>query len=142
MTTPITDYPFVIKGVYSFILYPATVIRGDFSNLTIMATMDYESALQLGDIPAVHANVFPYLPAGTPNDPSQYDYVKVKLSSGIVTVLGMPWINQSTIELVQSLSATVVIEGVSNSDGPRIRDALVQNGYNNLTITINGVPVV
>ena len=141
MTTP-TDYPFVLKGVYSFTLYPATVIRGDFTDVTIMATMDYETALTIADIPAVHANVYPYLPSGTPNDPSQYDYVKVKLSSGAITVLGMPWINQSTITLVQSLTATVIIEGVSNNDGPRIRDALVQNGYNNLTISINGVPVV
>lgn len=140
MTTP-ADYPFVIKAVYSFVLYPATVIRGDFTDVTIMAMMDYETALTLADIPAVHANVFPYLPSGTPNDPSQYDYVKVKLSSGLITVLGIPWINESTITLVQSLSATILIEGVSNNDGPRIRDALVQNGFNNLTITINGVTV-
>lgn len=142
MTTPVTDYPFVIKGVYSFTLYPATVVPGDFTNVTIMAIMDYDSALQLADIPAIHTNVFPYLPSGTPNDPSQYDYVKIKLSSGVITVLGMPWINQSTIALVQSLTATVVIEGVSNNDGPRIRDCLVQNGFNNVVITINGVPVV
>lgn len=141
MTTPTTDYPFVIKGVYSFTLYPATVIRGDFTDVTIMAIMDYDSALQLGDIPSIHTNVFPYLPAGTPNDPSQYDYVKIKLSSGVITVLGMPWINQTTITLVQSLTATVIIEGVSNNDGPRILNALVQNGFNNVSVSINGVAV-
>lgn len=139
MTTPSSnsEYPFKVRQVYSFTLYPATVLPGDFTNVTVMAILDYASALQLADIPAIHPNVFPYLPSGTPNDPSQYDYVKVMLSSGVITVLGIPWINEATITLVQSLSATVTIEGVSNNDAPRILAALVQNGFNNVEVTIN-----
>jgi hypothetical protein len=131
-----TPYPFEVKKVYSFTLYPATVMPGDFTNVTVMAIMDYDSALQFADIPAIHPNVFPYLPSGTPNDPTQYDYLKVKLSSGVVTVLGIPWINEATIALVRSLTANVVIEGVSNNDAPRILAALVQNGFNNVNVKI------
>jgi len=132
-----SDYPFQLKKVYSFTLYPTVILPGDYTNVTVMGIIDYETALQLADIPAIHTNVYPYLPTGTPDDPSQYDYLKVKLSSGVITVLGLPWINLNTVELVESLRATIVVEDVTNNDATRLRECLVQNGFNNITISIS-----
>lgn len=130
-------YPFEIKGVYNFDVYPTAILGDDFSNVTILAILDYETALQTADIPAIHTNVFPYLPSGIPDDPSQYDYVRIRTASGSATILGIPWINLDTLELVESRRMTVKIEGVSSSDVERVRIALVQNGFNNLEITLN-----
>lgn len=130
-------YPFSPRKVYSFTLYPTTVIPGDFSNVTVMGIIDYDTALQSADIPSIHVNVYPYIKQyGVPDDPSQYDYIKVKLANGTITVLGLPWINQSTIVLVQSLSATILLEGVDANAYDRIYQALVNNGFNNPKITI------
>lgn len=131
-------YPFELKKVYNFDVYPATILGNDFQNVTIMAVMDYESAIQLADIPARHVNVFPYLPSGTPDDPAMYDYVKIKTASGENTILGIPWINLDTLTLVQSLTIVATIDGVSGADVERVRVALVQNGYNNLDIKLIG----
>jgi hypothetical protein len=130
-------YPFEIKGVYNFDVYPTAILGDDFDNVTILAILDYETALQTADIPAIHTNVFPYLPSGIPDDPSQYDYVRIRTASGSATILGIPWINLDTLELVESRRMTVKIEGVSSSDVERVRIALVQNGFNNLEITLN-----
>lgn len=133
------SYPFELKKVYNFDVHPSALLGNDFKNVTILAILDYETALQYGDLPAMHVNVYPHLPTGIPDDPSQYDYVRVRLASGDATVLGIPWIDESTIELIASMRMNVTIEGVGASDVERVRLALAQNGYNNFEIKLNGV---
>jgi hypothetical protein len=129
-------YPFELKKVYNFDVYPTSILGNDFRSITILAILDYETALQTVDIPAIHTNVYPHLPSGIPDDPSQYDYIRIRTASGNATILGIPWINLDTLELVQSQRITVKIEGVSGSDVERVRLALVQNGFNNLDIQL------
>lgn len=130
-------YPFELKSVYNFDVYPSAILGTDFQNVTILAILDYETALQSVDLPALHVNVFPLLPAGVPDDPSQYDYVKIKTSSGVNTILGIPWINLATLVLVVSRRMTVTIDGVSGDDVNRVQTCLAQNGYNNINIVLN-----
>jgi hypothetical protein len=108
----------------------------DFQNVTVLAILDYESALGLADIPAMHENVYPYLPAGSPRDPSTYDYLKIRTSAGRTVVLGMPWINESSITLVSSQKMLVTIDGVGSADIARVRTALNQNGYSAIKIEL------
>jgi hypothetical protein len=83
----------------------------------------------------MHVAVYPYLNSlGVPDDPSQYDYVKVRTASGTITYLGMPWINESSITVVNSVVLVVTIDNVSSSDVTNVRNALVQNGFNSITI--------
>lgn len=128
--------PFEIKGVYNFDVYPSAILGTSFQNVTILSIMDYESALNFGDIASLHINVFPYLPDGTPDDPTATDYVRIRTSSGVATILGVNWINLLTIEQVNSRRAVVTVEGVTNSDVPRIINALVQNGFNNVDVKL------
>jgi hypothetical protein len=48
----------------------------------------------------------------------------------------MAWINPNTVELLQSSVITAVISEVSAQDIMRIRNALIQNGYSNINLTI------
>lgn len=131
------SYPFELKKVYSFDVFAPSILGTEFKNVTILSIMDYETALQQADIPAIHTNVYPDLPSGLPDDPSQYDYVRIRTASGVATILGIPWIDLDTVELVESRRMTVKIEGVSSADVERVRIALVQNGFNNIEITLN-----
>lgn len=130
-------YPFELKSVYNFVVYPSAIIGNDFNNVTVLAILDYDTALQTVDIPAIHTNVYPHLPEGTPDDPSQYDYLRIRTASGVATIIGIPWIDLDTLELVESRRMTVKIEGVSSSDVERVRIALVQNGFNQIEITLH-----
>jgi hypothetical protein len=130
------DINFILRSVYNFDLYPVALLGSGYKNATIMAIMDMATANQYIDAQAQHVQVYPTLPAGTPNDPNGYDYVKILTQTGETIVLGMAWINAATVTLVQSNTIRAVIGNVSAADVPRIKNALVQNGYNDVTLTI------
>ena len=133
---PMPDIAFTLRGVYSFDVYPAALLPTSFNNVTIMAIMDTATANQYIDTMAMHVQVYPTLPAGTINDPNGYDYVKVQTATGNTAILGMAWINPSTVQLIQSSTITAVITNVSAADIPRIQNALAQNGYDSINLSI------
>lgn len=131
-----TDINFKIRGIYSFDVYPAALLGTNFKAVTILSIMDAGTANREIPIRELHAQIYPTLPSGTPNDPYGYDYVKIQTTSGQITILGMAWINPNTVELLQSSVITAVISEVSAQDIMRIRNALIQNGYSNINLTI------
>lgn len=128
---------FNIRGIYSFNVFPSALLNTSFNNVTIMGIMDPESASKEIDIVALHAQVYPSLPVGSPNNPKAYDYVKIKTTTGQVTILGLAWIDPASVAQVSSSTITAVIGGVSAGDVTRIRNMFAQNGYNNVNISIN-----
>lgn len=133
MSTPL----FQIRSVYSFDVYPIPILGNNFKNVTVLAVMDFETANREFDAVSQHINLYPYLPSGSPNKPDGYDYVKIKTTAGIITILGIAWIKAESIQLVESRTAQVTIGDITASDLARIRNALVSNGFNNLKIEIN-----
>lgn len=133
MTSPV----FNIRQIYNFDMYAPALLGASYKSVTVLAVMDRETAARDIDPQALHVQVFPYLPAGTPNDPNGYDYVKIKTPAGNTTVVGIPWIKADTIVSVESRTITVQIANVNAGDVPRVRDALVQNGFNAVTLSIS-----
>jgi hypothetical protein len=133
------SYQFANRKVYSFDVYPSPVFGTGFKNVTVQAVLDYDAATNFADIEALHVNVYSYLPPGTPNRPQDFDYLLLKTEGGDTTVIGIPWIIEETIEVVQSLKAQVIIDGLASSgDLERIRACLSQNGFDKLTISLIG----
>lgn len=131
------SFSFQNRKVYSFDVYPSAILGTGFKNITVQAVLDYDSALSFGDIDAMHANVYRYLPPGTPNRPQDFDYLLIKTDQGTTTIIGVPWIVEETIELVQALKMTVVIDGVGNNDIERVRACLSQNGFDKISISLS-----
>lgn len=121
------------KGVYSFSVYP-TIITTVFNNVTVLGVMAYEIATQHADLAALHISYYPYLPAGTPDDPELFDYLMVRLENGEVTILATVWIKENTVVENDSFGVQVLIEGIKTNDIIRLRDVLTVNGFNNYTI--------
>lgn len=129
MTTPLQ-----VKKSYNFTLYPASILGGEFRNVLVMSVMDFDTAMQLADVAALHTQVYPMLPQDVPDDPSQYNFVKVKTDVG-VTILGIPWIDAATIQEVTKQRLRVLIEDADVGDIDIIRAALSQNGFSKFSIT-------
>lgn len=129
--------PFQLKQVYSFDVYPISVLGNNFKNVTVVGLLDQEQANKEIDTQAIHVQVYPMLPAGTPNRADGYDYVKIKFPSGETTILGLAWINVDSIKTIQNSTITAKITGVTPGDVKRVRDALVQNGFNTLEISVS-----
>jgi hypothetical protein len=126
-----------IRSTYNFEVYGTQILGNNYSGVTILAIMDADSAAKEIDAVSKHAAMFPYLPNGTPNNWRSYDYVKIKTVTNQVTVIGMPWIKENTITLVEARTATIKVGNVTGSDANRIRNALITNGFNDIEITIN-----
>ncbi|WP_257292017.1 phage DNA polymerase-associated SH3 family protein [Endozoicomonas sp. ONNA1] len=120
----------------SFTLYPAGIIGTVYDHCRINALLDAQTARQFIDIDALHANVYPTLPEGTINDPSGYLYLKVKLPSGIDSVVGMNWIDQGTLIRHESMTATFTVDNVDTTDIEKIKLALSANGFVGVNYTI------
>jgi hypothetical protein len=131
-------YNFQIGQTYSFQVYPSALLGNDWNNVKVTSVMSYEDAQKQKDVASLHIKFFPYFgpQTNTPNDPSSYLYIKVKTQSGAYTILGVPWIVDSSVMLVTAQTVTATISGVTPSDIPKIQAALVANGYNNVSLTI------
>ncbi|WP_233875053.1 phage DNA polymerase-associated SH3 family protein [Paraburkholderia adhaesiva] len=132
------SYDYQIGQVLTFDVYPAPVLGNNFQNVTVQGILNQESANQVVDTVGLHIKVWPWLePQGTPNDPSQYNYIKIKTQSGSVTALGMPWINESTIQAITSQTITALISNVTASDIQGVQNALISNGYTAIDVSIS-----
>lgn len=129
-------YDFKLRRTYTFDVYPVAILGNDFKNVTVVAILTQEQANKEVDTNALHVQVFPYLAPGTPNRADGYDYVKIRFPSGTTTVLGMEWIKEDSVVQTTATTITVKIGDVDPSDYSRIRSALLQNGFNNIAISV------
>lgn len=130
MTTPLE-----LRKVYNFNVYPAVFLGSDFSGSTVLSFLSPTDALKEIDIYALHAKYYAYLPSGTPNDPTGYDYVRILLPSGNKIILGIPWIDSNSIQLIMSQTVTVSLTGIIPGDVAKIKSLLAANGikYNSIS---------
>lgn len=129
---------FAVNGKYNFEVFPTAILGNDFKNVVVLGIVHPSIAQNFLDIEATHVQVYPYLVTGTPNDARGYDYLMIRTISGIITVLGLPWINADTIENVESGTMVVEIVNVTSQDIQRVSDSLVANGYNQFNIKMRG----
>lgn len=130
------------KKKYSFQVYTPQILGNGFRNVEILGHFPYETAIALnGEIAPVHAEIYSTgnLPVGTPNDPRQYDYYRIRMQDGSITMIGEVWIDQSSIVEVSATTCTITIPNVSTADTPRLRTMLAQAGYKDFEINFDGV---
>lgn len=127
-------FNFENNNKYTFDIYPRFYFDTDYQNVTVVGKVGHSIASKYMDIYAVHSSVFPTLPPGTINDPTVYDYLVVKTSSGQETVVAVPWIKQDTIRQIDAQTLIVTVQGVSTSDTEKLRLALIQNGFTQIAI--------
>lgn len=128
-------YNFEIKGIYSFNTIAPAILGNAFTNVKVLGIIDSVLASQFISPHIRHADLYPFMPSGTPDDPTQYNYLMVQLASGEKTVLAMPWIDESSIQKITVTTITVTFSNASNADVERIREVLALNAFTNFTIS-------
>lgn len=126
-----------IGDIASFDVYPKDYLGNQFRQCVVLAILDADSVRYLGIEPETeHVKVYDSLPAGTPNDATKYQWLKLRLTNGDITAIGIPWIKADTITTTTTSTITVVYENVSPADVQRIRTMNANNGYSTFTIDI------
>lgn len=128
----------VVGNVVSFDVYPTAVLGNNFRNVRIDAILDAETTRYVNgyDAPAIHAMVYPTLPAGVPDNYTRYSYLKITHPNGQVAVIGIPYINESTITSKTVNTISLTIKDVGPSDVAIVTQALAGAGYKVATIDI------
>lgn len=132
MATP-EQFP-LLKQV-SFEVYPSLILGNNFNNVKVMGIIDADTARMLGlDAPVMHANVYPTLPAGTVDIYDEYLYIRVKHSNGEQSILGLPWIKTSSVNVLDYTNVILKVGNVNPGDAERIVQALASNGFHEIEI--------
>lgn len=85
------------------------------------------------DVYALHNRIYPYLPNGTPDDPAKYGYVLLTTDTQ-TQVVGIPWINLPSSEVVESFYVFVDIPNGSQDVIERVRKALAAELVEGFTV--------
>ncbi|MNO19215.1 hypothetical protein D3C76_89430 [compost metagenome] len=126
----ITNY--VGKTVRFNTLAPS-VLGAKRDNVTVKAVLDLDTARLLSDVRSKHAQVKPLIPT-LPEAAGAYSYVKLVYGNGEVEVLGVPWIDNNTIEVITDRKLIITVDTVSDTTEQLVRQALLQNGISNFKI--------
>ena len=127
---------FQLGSVYSFDMWPVALLGANFKNATVTGILDEKSARRFISTRELHANIFPTLPVGTPNNPAAYNYLQITTQQGVDTVIGIAWIKDASVQLILSTTYKVLVGDITASDLPRLRNALLQSGFNNISIDL------
>lgn len=98
-------------------------------DVEVLGIVDKESANIYRDMDALHKNVYPMLPAGVPNNPDDYAYLKVGLANGKRTAIGLPWIIEDSIVISASGKLVIEIENVTPEEKDIILRSIDANGF-------------
>lgn len=124
-----------LNAIVSFDLHPSQLLGTGHKNVKLLAIVDADTARYWIDPVAYHANVYPTLPVGTPNKFDGYPYLKIKLSDGSVTAIGLPWIKDETFVEVTTRSMHLTIENVPAADQEKVLLALSAIGFTAVDVT-------
>lgn len=124
-------YDVQIGQRFSFQVYPEAILGYRYQDVRLEGIISARTAVAYGfDIQALHANVYPSLPPGqVPNDPYQYNYVRIQHPSGEFEILGVPWIRPESIEISTGGRIVMSFDDKTQMDLDRILAALSSNGY-------------
>lgn len=90
---------------------------------------------------AQHANIYPSLPKAvkdiTPNDYRQYNFFTILKDDGGQVDIGIPWVNEATVESVVARKCSIVLNNFTDSDGEAVRKILTQNNLEVESIIIS-----
>lgn len=127
------SYSLEIKSVYDIKLRAPSVLGYSYHSATVLGLLDYDSANMIEDVAPIHAGIYSMLPIGTPIDPSDLTYVKIKTSTGQIRVIAMDWIDAQPV-LVNSRQIRILISNVSLSKIADLQKILQRNGITQFTI--------
>jgi hypothetical protein len=130
-----TQDQFPLSKQVSFEVYPSLILGNNFKNVKVMGIVDADTARMLGlDAPAMHANVYPTLPQGSVDAYDEYLYVRVKHSNGQQSILGLPWIKTSSVQVLDYTNVMVRVGNVNPGEAEKILEALAANGFHQVEI--------
>ena len=119
----------LVNNYYSFSLYTNSSLGVNYRNARLTSILDYQTALKFSNIVQLHRQIYPQLPAGTPEDYTRYTYYLFNVDGNSVVIASV-WIVMSSIEQTAGSNYNLRLLGVTTSQLVLIRDQLRVLGIN------------
>ena len=121
---------------YRFKFASPAIIQSEMIGTVKGVSMDYTLAQQITDVAHIHAAALPSLPAGTPTDARDLEYVVVSDDSGTSLAFAMQWLREDP-ELMGSGLAVAQIAPATQSDLVTIRALLEGAGFSVSSLSLS-----
>ncbi len=105
-----------------------SVLGGNFTNLMFDGIVGYRTAAIHEDVAAVHASVIVFLDTSVPEDHREIRYAMFIDHEGKSVVVGVPYINEETLTVVDSLAYQFTVENCAIGDDAVIKQLLASIG--------------
>lgn len=112
-----------------------SVLGANRDNVAVQAVLDLDTAMMLSDVRAKHAQVRNYIQS-LPQSAAGYNYVKLRYGNGETEILGVPWVDANSIEVITDRKLVITISDVSDSTEQLVRQALLQNGISKFNLEV------
>ena len=128
-------YNFNVGSSYTFNTVAPGILGVIVINAKLIGVIDYDTAITYSPVNVMFRQIYPLLPAGTPNNPTTTSYYRFLTTSGAYLVLAGVWIDQNTVVLVDNININVTVPNASIGDMVTLRNLLNSSGYTGFTIT-------
>lgn len=112
-----------INKHYSFSVYGNSYLGQDYKNYKLLSILDYHTALKFSNVVLLNRQIFPYLPQGTPSDPTKYTYYLFKHKDQDIVIADV-WIIPSSITEATGVNYTLTLNNITATQMAVIRDQL------------------
>lgn len=118
-----------LNDLITFRTYSDNIFGVSFTNVRIVAVYDADTAMAFVDIYSRHQSIYPFIPSsnGIANDPKLYSYVKVLLPNGEHEILGLPWIDETTVVKVDNRTLQLKFSFETNEQQENLFKVLTAN---------------
>lgn len=122
---------FKLKDVISFETHASSILPQDYERVTVIGVIPASDCHLYGyDAYSMHAQIFRLVPPGTmENNADSYDYLRLRTLNGETRIVGIPWINASTIKVFKKTTACFIVEDIAQEDIEKIQLSISRHGY-------------
>lgn len=120
-----------IGNIVSFELALSGIVKNRYENVKVVGIIPAYLADKFGeDVYTLHAQVYSALPPGTmPDNAESYQYLIVENPNKTTSVVGLPWIDVSTIRVFIRSETKFIIQDMAQEDIDQISRAISRLGY-------------
>jgi len=125
----------IIGKVYSFNTKSPVFLGASIERAKLKSIVDADTARRFAPIDQLHAQIYPTLPTGTPNDVNASTYYIFEGMNKSTIVFSEDWIVESSIEVIEHIEIVVTVPRASLSDIQKVRTALSAANIKDFAIT-------
>lgn len=121
--------------MYSFNTKSPVFLGASIERAKLKSIVDADTARRFAPIDQLHAQIYPTLPTGTPNDVNASTYYIFEGMNKSTIVFSEDWIVESSIEVIEHIEIVVTVPRASLSDIQKVRTALSAANIKDFAIT-------